>query len=233
MRPLAATGTAIPTFQYIQLGRTMRARMRHRGAVTVATLVATAAVAAGIASSASAATHVDRLNCNTSVLSLLGLDLSELIGDPCDAAETGIALPLDGDAHIYVLRGFTGIVPGLTGPQGANSAATLLDLRLLSHIVPIRVLDSSAYVTCRARLPELTAGSQLIGGIDVPLLSNFEIDEPLNVGDVIFVNETVSSATQITQRALRIATPAGDVILSEATAGFTKNPCKRVRKTRR
>jgi hypothetical protein len=211
----------------------VKAGMRHRLAAVAATLALGGLGAANALPASAEVTRVDRLNCNVSALELLGLDLSELIGNPCRAIDSGLQLPLGGGNHVYVLRGVTEIVPGLTGPQGATSEAALLDLKLLSDLIPVKVLDSAAYVTCAAGRPQLTAGSQTIGGIDVPTAAPLSIAAPLALGDIVFLNETVRSAAGITTRALRVSTPAGDVILSEATAGFTKNPCKRVRKKRR
>jgi hypothetical protein len=51
---------------------------------------------------------------------------------------------------------------------------------------------------------------------------------PLAALGTLSLNQTVQEPNQITQRALFLTTPLGDVVIGEAIADFTGNPCTRV-----
>ncbi len=191
--------------------------------------IAGALVLAPASMSAKRASAPQQVNCGATTLELLGINPGELVGDPCRPASSGLEIPLGGGNHVYVLRG---TLEGTSAPAGAGgtSDASLLDLRLLSDELPVQLLRSSVYVSCQAGKPAVSGGSSTVSGLDAPMLSPVRIDEPLSIGSLIFVNERVATATGMTTRAVRVATPAGDVILSEASGGYSGNPCKKKRR---
>jgi hypothetical protein len=202
--------------------------MRRRLAVAAVLAAMLAASLIGPASSSAATSG--QLTCNASALTILGINLSQLLGtnEPCSEAVGGIDLPLSAGNKIYILRGATTVSTG-TG----SSQAAVLDLSLLSSsLLPVAVLRSSAYVTCNAGKLQVNAGSNILEGGQTLVTGPITAPKPIAIGSLIFINETVADATGITQRALRVSTPAGDIVLAEARAGSTGNPCTKLRHRR-
>lgn len=182
------------------------------------------------ATTASAATTSPTFTCNATILRILGIDPSSLLGltDSCTSAHGGIDLPLAAGNRIFVLHGLTNNVGGI-----GSSESAVLDLAVVSsNALPVSLLRSSAYVTCRAGKPSVSGGSSTIAGGTSFVTAPVSVSQPLSIGSVIFVNETVADETGITQRALRVATPLGDVVLAEARAGVRGNPCRKAHRRR-
>jgi hypothetical protein len=202
--------------------------MRRRLAIGVTLAAMLGAALVGPATSSAATSG--QLNCNANVLTILGINLAQVLGgsDPCTEATSGIDLPLSAGNRIYILRGATTVDTG-----SGSSQAAVLDLSLLSSsLLPIAVLRSSAYVTCAGGKPSMYGGSNIIEGGQTLVTGPITAPAPLAIGSIIFVNETVADETGITQRAVRVSTPVGDVVLAEAHAGSTGNPCRSLHRHR-
>ena len=137
-----------------------------------------------------------------------------------------------GQGPTPVTSGFdTGSLLRSVTTAGGHSGAASADVgRLeddgLEGPAAARLLGSDAYVTCSGGKPVVVGGSEL-AGIQATSLATppTGLQQHVNLGGVVFLNEVVHGTNSATYRALRIATPFGDIVAGESQAGFTGNPC--------
>jgi hypothetical protein len=90
----------------------------------------------------------------------------------------------------------------------------------------VRVLPSDANVSCVNGKPTVVGGSSIVGTEATSELTTPDaLRTPVTVPGLVYVNETDKGQHETTYRALRVATPGGDVVAGESTAGYTGNPC--------
>ncbi len=124
-------------------------------------------------------------------------------------------------------------LPATTDRATAVSTVESADISALGRVgIKATVLRSEAKVQCAAvpggLAPKLTSSSTIatlvINGSSVNTTGSALIQLPLGLGTVA-VNRTVTTATSITQQALRVQILGIEVVVAEAKAGFTGNPC--------
>lgn len=123
--------------------------------------------------------------------------------------------------------------PATTDKATAVSTVESANITALGLVgIKATVLRSEAKAQCVAvpggLAPKLTSSSTIanlvINGSTVNTTGSALIQLPLGLGSVA-VNRTVTTATSITQQALRVQILGIEVVVAEAKAGFTGNPC--------
>lgn len=118
----------------------------------------------------------------------------------------------------------------LTPGQRARAAARVTDAAVAvpGLTITANVLNAQASYECVSGQPRPGSASQVVGltingnAVNVP-------DGPMtiNLGPLgtLFLNQTVQEPNRITQRAFFLDTPLTDVVIAEAIAGISGNPC--------
>jgi hypothetical protein len=127
----------------------------------------------------------------------------------------------------------TATPPATTDMATSVSTVESADITALGLVgIKATVLRSEAKVQCAVvpggLAPKLTSSSTIaklvINGSTINTNGSALIQLPLGLGSVA-VNRTVTTATSITQQALRVQILGIEVVVAEAKAGFTGNPC--------
>lgn len=122
--------------------------------------------------------------------------------------------------------------PSTTDSGTARGRATSLTIRVGLVTVRAQVLEANAAVRCVAApggglVPSLSSSSIVTGlsvnGVPVTVGTN-HLDVPLLVG-TLHVNHTISTPNSVTQRALWLQLGGTNVVVGEAQADFSGNPC--------
>lgn len=191
-------------------------------------------------------------SCQATGLRLLGLSTYLANGSysPCmDSTGSLLALQVSSlvTVDLKVLGASTDATPNdavktkpAVGDQGkGDSSVANVAIALGGHTITADAVKSHAEAACQAPLggtPKLSASTVLtnvkIDGKPVVLVNGSAYVE-LNVlglvGVKVWINRTISTATDITQRAIQVTgtglLSAVDVVVAEARAGFTGNPC--------
>jgi hypothetical protein len=186
--------------------------------------IATAAIGASALLALPSAAGGASVSCRASALRFGTFEpsVANAAGAPCTSAQGSTPVKYGFDTGT-LLRSVT--TPG--GHSGSASAdvARLEDDGLVGPAA-LRLLGSDAYVSCQGGKPVVVGGSEP-AGIDATSLAQTPagLQKSVNVGGVVFPNEAVVGDHSSTFRALRIATPAGDVVAGESQAGYSGNPC--------
>jgi len=118
--------------------------------------------------------------------------------------------------------------------DNGTATATLASVKVMVAGIPVEatVIQSTATVTCAPAgggglAPVLSSSSSIaslkIGGIPVNVNSTANVTL---LGITVQLNATTTTATSITRTALRVSAPlVPPVVIGEARAGFTGNPC--------
>lgn len=186
--------------------------------------------------------------CRASGLRLAAIepDVANNAFTPCvDAGKTVVSAGLTSGA-VNVASGtlvaatdqnpnsLTGTTPATTDYGLATATVEKATVSALG-LVNVSTVDvrSQAKVSCvtgpGGLLPALTASSSIaslkINGLSVGVTGSANIALPLGLGSVQ-INRTVTTATTITQQAVRVQLLGLEVVIAEAKAGFTgTNPC--------
>lgn len=113
---------------------------------------------------------------------------------------------------------------------GAMGGVTNPKIALPGLAVSASVLDASAGYTCRAGQPVASSSSMVanltVNGMTIKLPAN-DAAFTLDLGPLgsLSLNQTTTTPGTITRRALFLHTPVTDVVIGEAVAGLTGNPC--------
>ncbi len=191
-------------------------------------------------------------SCQATGVRLLGLSsyLSNAVYNPCmDGKGSLLNLGLNAlvTVNATVLGATTDATPdnalkskpavGDEGKGDASVAGVLIALG--GHTITADAVKSHAEATCQAPLggtPKLSASTVLtnvkIDGKPVVLVNGsayVELDVLGLVGVKVWINRTIVGPTDVTQRGIQV-TGAGllsavDVVVAEARAGYTGNPC--------
>jgi len=211
---------------------------------TVLALGAVGATLAAYAISASAVSPTEPASsCRASLLriTLGGQVLAEPFiandaGAPCTAENSDLI----GDFDLDPLPVSGRLLYTRTNTSSPQAETGVADITIaLGELIPgaptlgVQVLTSEAGVSCNGGNPSTNSHSRVVGlsvdGEDQLVIppddafTEIPIDPLINVK----LNETVNSGNTVTQRALHINALAGnlDVVVAEASAGFTGNPC--------
>ena len=143
-------------------------------------------------------------------------------GDPCVAESTGLL----NDANLAGL-GTASVAFARTGVSATHSTAESgvadITLGVAGQALRAQVLTSRATASCAAGQPVLTGSSRVVGltvngqPVDVPA-DNAPADVVLPAGVVVHLNQTVTTADQVTQRALFLDSPLVDIVVAESIA---------------
>ncbi len=125
-----------------------------------------------------------------------------------------------------------GSAPAAEGDNATSAAGvTKPVITLGALVISADVLSARASYTCRAGQP-VPMGSSVVenlvvGGQAITLPPN-NAPFTLDLGPLgsLSLNQTVQEPNRITQRAFFLTTPLGEVVIAEAIADFTGNPCK-------
>ncbi len=209
-------------------------------------VVAGATVALAVPAAASAAPVNSGFSCRASAarVALTGLPVIEPFvankaDAPCRADTANVLTPTTiGPLMVNAVNVMTSQTPGQLGsatlPDGSNAAAsssvTNPALTLGALMVRADVLTASAAFTCKAGSPVASSAGQVVGltvngqAITVPPGDNVTI--PLGpLGSLVLNQVDTSQPGRIIRRAVALQTPAGSVVISEAIADITGNPC--------
>jgi len=209
-------------------------------------VVAGATVALALPAAASAAPVNSGFSCRASAarVALTGLPVIEpFVANkadvPCRADTANVLTPTTiGPLMVNAVNVMTSQTPGQLGsatlPDGSNAAAsssvTNPALTLGALMVRADVLTASAAFTCKAGSPVASSAGQVVGltvngqAITVPPGDNVTI--PLGpLGTLVLNQVDTSQPGRIIRRAVALQTPAGSVVISEAIADITGNPC--------
>jgi hypothetical protein len=164
------------------------------------------------------------VTCRASALRIGSFEpsVANSAGAPCASAQ----------GSTPVKSGFdTGTLLRSVTQSGGHSGSASADVARLEDdglVAPaaLRVFGSDAYVSCRGGNPVVVGGSEPVG-VDATSLAQTPsgLQQSQNVGGVIFLNEVAQGDHSSTFRALRVATPAGDIVAGESQAGYSGNPC--------
>lgn len=170
-------------------------------------------------------TPAGSFTCQASPLDLLGV--RPIIAHPgtasCAPDSQGLpslALVL---ATIGAVSANTGSLPGASGVTATSQLAGL-DLPLLN--LRAGLVQAQATVRCEGDTPVLSGTSQ-VAGLTVagsPVASGDRLDVPIGLG-TLHLNHTSVQGDELVVRALWIETALGNVVVGEARAGFSGNPC--------
>lgn len=191
--------------------------------VLLALCLATPLIGSG-PSPAAAQTPTGSFTCRASAVNLLGLEpvVANLGDAPCADDSRGLGLPLPSLA-VQAVSAVTQVAPG---GGGVTSRAQLVGLDLALLGLHADLIQAEATVTCEAGRP-LLSGTSTTGGLTVngsPVSSTDPVDIPLPLG-TLHLNHTVTDGASLTRRAVWLETALSSVVLGEARAGFTANPC--------
>jgi hypothetical protein len=179
------------------------------------------------------------------------LVIANAAGAPCESQTTGIlggSAPVNGETltlpgnlgTIRVLYASTTLDPNNKASAEAGVAKVLLTIASLPT-VEAEVLTSQASATCDPNVdptnpsratPILTSSSEVarvtVGGSDAVRVPAGGASQDTDLGPigVLHLNQTESTATSVTQRALFLDTGLVDVTISESSVGYSGlNPC--------
>jgi hypothetical protein len=125
-----------------------------------------------------------------------------------------------------------GSAPAAEGDNAtSNAGVTNPVITLGDLVISADVLSARASYTCRAGQP-VPMGSSVVtnlvvNGNTIAIPANNErFEVPLGALGSLVLNDTVQEPNRITQRAFSLTTPIADVVIAEAIADFTGNPCR-------
>lgn len=188
----------------------------------------------------------DRFTCRASVVRTEGfaeepVNLNQEEGvaneqnDPCETDSDPVLNALNpliiGD-DLVVVRALYAETTNEERFSRAQAGVVETTITVQGHTIVAEALTSEARAQCGpgAAKPELTGESTLLRlTIDGQEIEPIDTHQHYSVdGITVHVNhqEKTASKDKITQRALFVETPAGDVIVAEAIADFRGNPCK-------
>lgn len=130
---------------------------------------------------------------------------------PDDLESTAPATSDNGTATSSVAKATVGAPAVVIATTDVRATATVQCAPGAGGLVP--VLTSSS-----------TIGSLKINGVTVTATGSGTVALPLGLGTVQF-NRTVTTATSVTRQAVRIVLLGQEIVIGEARAGFTGNPC--------
>lgn len=112
----------------------------------------------------------------------------------------------------------------------ASSTVTNPTLALGALGIHADVLGATAAYTCQSGVAVASTSGQVVGltvnGTPVTVPSGTNVTIPLGpLGSLVLNQVDTSQPGKITRRAVALQTPLGSVVISEATAGLTGNPC--------
>jgi Calx-beta domain-containing protein len=123
--------------------------------------------------------------------------------------------------------------PPAVGDRGtADARAELVTVRMAGLTLVARVVRATATVECVAgpdgpaprAVGSSTVGSLTLNGVPVDVSGSGSISLPLGLGS-IELNQTMPAESGVTQQAVRLSLLGTDVVIGEAVAGFSGNPC--------
>jgi hypothetical protein len=186
--------------------------------------IAATAALAGALFAMPATSSAASVTCRASALRIGNFEpsVANSAGAPCTSGQGSTPVKYGFDTGT-LLRSITQ-AGGRSGSASAD-VARLEDDGLMGPAA-LRLLGSDAYVACQGGKPVVVGGSEP-AGIDATSLAQTPsgLQQSANIGGVIFLNEVVQGNHSSTFRALRVATPAGDIVAGESQAGYTGNPC--------
>ena len=176
---------------------------------------------------------VGAFTCRASAANLLGTRPAVAGGDPCvDDSESAAAVRLGLGLLTVRVDGLTAATDA--APGGVSATAGLLTTRIstLGLVIEIGAITSTATATCVAGPAGLTpsfSGSSSIAwlkvnGVPVTIGAG-RVTVPLLVGSLT-LNDTVTGADGLTQRAFDLRTVLGSVVIGESTVGIRGDPCR-------
>lgn len=194
-------------------------RRRH-----FARALAVAAIAGGAMALVPAGAGAASTTCSATALRVgsVSTPTANAAGDPCRTAASGTKKGFGAYDSLRVLGGAT----TATDNSGSASADILRIDDATSGLTSVRVLPSDANVSCVNGKPTVVGGSSIVATEATSELTTPDaLRTPVTVPGLVYVNEADQGRHETTYRALRIATPDGDVVAGESTAGYTGNPC--------
>ena len=215
-------------------------------AITTLAVVAALAGASSLAPSSALAAVGDHFNCRASAIRVEALPslktadgepvVANALSDPCKAQHSAAA---NGPAALAsVVNTTTGALSATTGSSFASSSAQadVENVDALESSIGLTVGSASAtagYV-CEDGSPVPQSSSDVadlsIGG-GAPITTSGPVSLPAGGIADVELNETIDAATSVTQRAVDIKVLGGafggaEIILGEAAAGLSGNPCQ-------
>jgi hypothetical protein len=201
------------------------------------TLTLTDPVGATIGDGTAVGTIVDvaasgTFTCTASAADLLGTRPAVAGGDPCVTdARSAARLRLNLGLLTVTVDGLTAATTAAPGRVDATAGLLTTRISAIGLVIELGAVTSTATATCVAgpggAAPVFTGSSRLawlkINGVAVPVGSG-PVTLPLLVGS-LSLNSTVETADGLVQRAFDLRTLLGNVVIGEAEAGATGNPC--------
>jgi hypothetical protein len=146
---------------------------------------------------------------------------------PCVAEQRALVSPTTvGPLTIQALTVNTGV------DQNGATARARVTSPALGQPLPLSadVLDASVTYTCVNGRPEASSTSTVVGLVAAAQTfavppGGAPLTVPLGPLGTLDVNKTLTSGNTLTRQALSLTTPLGTVVISEASVGFTGNPC--------
>ncbi|MGH9181276.1 MAG: Calx-beta domain-containing protein, partial [Acidimicrobiales bacterium] len=186
-------------------------------------------------------------SCRASALRVLATEPAVANGpnSPCaDGATTSVPVNLPAglvNVNSGTLNASTDQTPNTLEPTvpaetdtgvalASAERATVTALGLIT--IRATAISSQARVQCTAGpgglTPTLTSSSTIasltVNGIPANVLGNAVVNLPLGLG-TIQLNRTVSTPTSLTRQAVRIVLLGQEIVIAEARANFSGNPC--------
>ena len=182
--------------------------------------------------------------CRAVALRMLGLEksISNPPGSPCkDDKKSLLTLPLGSLTAKFgntstnqTPDSLVGTSPALGDRAEADASAATLVVPIGLKTVRASLLTAHAEARCSAPLggtPVLTGSGHItnltVNGVPVSVTGSGSGSVNLGVG-VLHINKTIKTATTVTHRSIWFQSSLlglGDIVVSEAKAGFTGNPC--------
>ncbi len=209
--------------------------LRSHGVAGSLALGAALAAITFAAAPAGAATG-DHFTCRASALRVQGAgvlnvepEVANPAGDPCASAGTATA-----NVNLLPLLSAVAGPASTTASAFAGSAASqVANVNVQALAVTATAASAHAGYACSAGSPVPTAGSNVVSlsiGGGTPITTSGPVSLPVGGIANVQLNRTITSASSVTQRAVDIAVLGGpyngaEIVLGEATAGLSGNPC--------
>lgn len=123
--------------------------------------------------------------------------------------------------------------PTIRDKAGSSAKVTALDIRVGTTVISVKLLHAEAAVTCDGfaafGLAPKIASSSFVDSLNIngvpTIVGSTPTDIPIPLVGVLHLNHTSATASSVVQRALWLESDLADVVVSEAKASYTGNPC--------
>jgi hypothetical protein len=215
---------------------TIRARSGRSCGVGVSVALASALAVLAFDAAPAVAASGDHFTCRASALRVQGAGALDVEPEVANASDDPCSSSQAATAHVNL----TPLLSALAGPAsttstafGGSAAAQVANVNVQALGIAADAASAHAGYACSAGSPVPTAGSNVVNlsiGGGTPVTTSGPVS--LKVGGIadVELNRTITSASSVTQRAVDITVFGGpysgaEIVLGEATAGITGNPC--------